>query len=161
VILRPARDDDVEALVDVQQPAAVVAFAHVFPQDTHPFPRAEIVARWREEVADPLVHVYLWTDDADGVQGFAATRGDELLHFGTALDTWGTGEAQQFHAALIDRWRTSDSGSPAQVRLRVLEENHRARRFYEKLGWQATDVRTHSPFAPYPVLIEYRLRLTD
>ena len=153
---RPATPDDVEAILDVQEPGAVLAFAHIFPQDEYPFPRTALAKRWREEIADPDTHVYVSTDAAGAVSGFAATRGEVLLHFGTAVATWGTGLARELHDAVLGELAGT---GVTRVRLHVLDENRRARRFYEKLGWRATGQRTRSPFAPYPALIEYGLAL--
>jgi RimJ/RimL family protein N-acetyltransferase len=155
VIVRPATPDDVEALVDVQERGAVLAFAHIFPQDAYPFPRARIVARWREEIADAGTRVYVATDEAGAVTGFAATRGSVLLHFGTAVETWGTGHAREFHDALLDTIAGTAPGGTTRVRLHVLEANGRARRFYEKLAWRPTGAIVRSPFPPHPVLVEY------
>jgi hypothetical protein len=100
MIIRTARDDDVDALLDVQEPAAVVGLAHIFPQDQYPCPREVVAARWRAEIADPAVNVYLCTAVDGSIDGFAAVKGHELLHFGTALPTWGTGLASRFHDTL-------------------------------------------------------------
>jgi putative acetyltransferase len=44
-----------------------------------------------------------------------------------------------------------------RIRLRVFEENHRARRFYEKSGWVSTGSTSRGQFPPFPVLLEYAL----
>lgn len=153
---RPATEADLPELVDRQEEAAVVAFAHVFPQDRYAFPRTAILERWRGELEDPAVGVYVSTDAAGRITGFAARRDDELLHFGTARDTWGTGLAADLHDALLATYEPALD----RIRLRVLEENPRGRRFWEKMGWQPTGSRSRSPFAPYPVLLEYDRQLT-
>lgn len=151
--LRLAEPADLPALLDVQEPASVRALAHIFPPDEHPFPRATIEARWAAEIVDPRVEAYV-IEQNGRIAGFAAVRGgDELLHFGTAVDTWGTGLAQNAHDRLLDRFTTG------RARLRVFEENRRARRFYEKLGWRETDRRTRTSFPPHPVLIGYERTL--
>ncbi len=155
VIVRRANAADIEALVDTQQEGAVASLANIFPQDQYPFPRSAVRKRWTEELDGPDTHVYISVDETGTVIGFAAARDNELLHFGTALRTWGTGAAQQLHAALLDELsRTATAGSD-HLRLRVFEENTRAQRFYEKLGWTETTQRTRSSFAPYAVLVEY------
>jgi RimJ/RimL family protein N-acetyltransferase len=83
----------------------------------------------------------------------AARRADEVLHFGTALETWGSGLATWLHDALL----TTYPPDVSQVRLRVFAGNHRARRFYEKLGWKETGVESRTSFPPHPTLLEYRL----
>lgn len=153
--LRPATEADLDELVGMQEVASVAALAHVFPQATHPFPRAAVLERWRTELADPATAVYVSTDDARRITGFAARRHDELLHFGTAIDTWGTGLASALHDGLLGTFPQEVS----LIRLRVFEENHRARRFWEKNGWRPTGRTSRSPFAPHPVLLEHELHL--
>lgn len=84
---------DLDRLIDVQEEGAVRGLAHIFPQDRHPFPRAGIRHRWAAEIADPAIRAYVIELGGDRIAGFAATRGDEFLHFGTAVDTWGSGLA--------------------------------------------------------------------
>lgn len=152
MILRRATANDVNALLDVQEPGAIEGLGHIFPQDRYPFPRDVLADRWQREIADPDTEVYLYTEDDGTVCGFAATRGDELLHFGTAVSTWGSGLASRFHDALLD---TMAAGSGPTVRLRVFDENRRARRFYEKHGWRPTGAVSRTRFPPHPQLLEY------
>ena len=155
IIVQEATADDLEALIEVQHAGAVVGLANIFPQDRYPFPREAVRRRWAEELDDPDTRVYVGVDEEGAVTGFAATRGNELLHFGTALHTWGTGTAQALHAAvLVELARTVAAGT-SHLRLRVFEANSRARRFYERLGWTETGHRTRSSFPPHAVLIEY------
>src|SRR6476661_5825958 len=71
---RVATVDDVEELVDVQEEAAVPAFGHIFDQDEHPFPRADVVDRWTAKILDDEHDVYVAVDEAGAIVGFAATR---------------------------------------------------------------------------------------
>jgi len=151
-VLRPAAPDDVPALVEVQRVGAVRGLGHIFPQDAHPFPRDEIESRWLGEIADPDIDAYVIVDAEGRIVGFAATRRDELLHFGTAVATWGSGLAAVAHDEVIGRLLAAGL---ARARLRVFEENRRARRFYEKLGWRETGQRSQTSFPPNPVLVEY------
>jgi RimJ/RimL family protein N-acetyltransferase len=159
VFLRAAQLGDLDELVAVQEEGAVTALAHIFPQESYPFPRAEVRDRWAREIADPAISAYVSTDAARGVTGFAATRGDELLHFGTAVATWGTGLAQQLHDAVLQELRRTGPGDADRIWLRVFEENRRARRFYEKLGWTLDGRRTRTSFPPHPVLLRYERTL--
>lgn len=155
-VLRPAGEGDLDALLLVQQEGAVLALSHIFPQDEHPFPRRAVRERWEGELADPDTNVYVVTDADGNVRGFAATRRDELLHFGTAVSTWGSGLARTAHDELLERLAGAGVGV---ARLRVFEENRRARRFYEKLGWSETGRRSNGSFPPHPVLLEYERSL--
>lgn len=143
---------DLPALMDVQHSGALQALAHIFPQDDYPFPRATIQSRWAAEIANPDVDVYVIEHDEGQIAGFAAIRDNELLHFGTAVETWGTGLAAAVYSQLIEQLAATGA---ANARLRVFEQNHRARRFYEKLGWRRTDRVSRTTFPPHPVLLEY------
>jgi len=145
---------EAEALVDLQMAASVVALAHIFPQEAHPFPRDDVLGRWRAELADPDVAVLVSIDEAGVMTGFGARRHAELLHFGTAPATWGSGLASDLHDALLATW---PSGT-GRLRLRVFRDNHRARRFWEKHGWEPTGESTRSPFEPRPLLLTYERR---
>ena len=144
---------DLDELVLVQERGAVAGLSNVFPQDRFPFPRAIIRGRWKEELQDPLISAYVATAAGGDIVGFAARRGDWVLHFGTAPETWGTGLASWMHDELVS---TFPSGA-LDLRLSVFVANGRARRFYEKLGWIATEARTRTSFPPYPALMEYVL----
>ena len=148
---RRAVAEDLKDLVAVQEAAAVAGLAHIFPQDQYPFPREAVLQRWTAELADPKTAVYICTDETRRIIGFAARREDELLHLGTALHTWGSGLAVELHDALL----ASFPETVTHCRLRVFTENHRARRFYEKLGWSSTGEVTRSTFPPYAELVTY------
>ena len=146
---------DVPEVLAVQEPGAVLSLGDVFPQDTHPFPADDIGQRWRQEIADPRKDCYVVLHHGT-VAGFAAIRGDEFLHFGTAVEHWGTGLAQAAHDAVLDVMRTH---GVRRAWLRVFTGNGRGRRFYEKLGWQPTGDVSRTSFAPHPELLRYELRL--
>ena len=157
LVMRRTRPSDLGALVEMQRVAAVAGLGHIFPQRDHPFPSEEIRSRWESEIADPGLRCYVVVSAHQdrGVLGFAALRGAELLHFGTALQTWGSGLAVRFHDALIATY----DAETTLLFARVFEENVRARRFYEKLGWQCTGVRTATSFPPNPTLVRYERSL--
>lgn len=155
VALRVMRDADVPAVVSIQEPASIVGLASVFPQDEFPFPRQDVARRWREEIAEAGTECFVVLEEG-AVVGFAAIRGEELLHFGIAIERWGSGIAQQAHDALIDAMRYH---GVSRAWLRVFTGNARGRAFYEGLGWRPTGERTHSTFAPNPELLRYELDL--
>jgi RimJ/RimL family protein N-acetyltransferase len=148
------RVSDVPAVLDVQEPAAVAGLSAVFPQDRHPFPREAIEARWRDEVADPRIACFV-VEHAGRVAGFAAIEGDEVLHFGTALDTWGSGLATTAHDELVEHLR---AGGVVRPRLFAYAGNARGRRFWEKHGWRSTGETARGSFPPYAELLAYELR---
>jgi RimJ/RimL family protein N-acetyltransferase len=152
---RPLAHADLDALIDLQEIGAIAALSHIFPQDRYPFQRDVIKERWRTEIDDPDVRAFAFVGDHDSLAGFAATKHNELFHFGTALELWGTGAAGELHAHVVaDLVRNNGSEF---FWLRVFEENLRARRFYEKLGWRLFGTHTQTTFAPHPYLVEYRI----
>jgi RimJ/RimL family protein N-acetyltransferase len=60
--------------------------------------------------------------------------------------------AADAHNAIV---RALVAEGTTQAWLRVFEDNHRARRFYEKLDWQSTGQRSATSFPPHPVLLTY------
>jgi GNAT superfamily N-acetyltransferase len=155
MLLRAARVSDVPSLVAMQEIAAVAGLGHIFPQDQYPFPAQAIATDWIEEIGRPDIDAFV-AARAGRIDGFAALRADELLHFGTALDTWGTGLAAALNNELLAR--LTESGHPSAW-LRVFDDNHRARRFYEKMGWHATAATSHGEYPPYPPLTHYEISL--
>ncbi len=142
---------DVEKVLDLEHAGATIAFAAIFDQERHPFPRDAVRERWRAEMADPRIECLVVEADGE-VAGFVALRGVELLHFGTAPGTWGSGLAS---AALQHAERRMSAGGVQRAWLWVMEDNARARRFYERCGWTRVEGRSQSAYAPYPALLRY------
>lgn len=95
------------------------ALAAVFPQDRYPFPRDDLRDRWKREIHDPHIGCYV-IEQGDRIAGFVAVRGDELLHFGVAVDIWGSGLASVAHDETIAMLANNDVRS---ARLRAFEAN--------------------------------------
>jgi RimJ/RimL family protein N-acetyltransferase len=151
VTFRPARESDLEELTAVQRDTSVPALAEVFPQETHPFPFDDVLQRWREELADPGIAVYVSTGDDGRITGFAARRDDEILHFGVAVDEWGSGLAAGLLADLLATYPPEVT----RIRLRAFEGNPRGRAFWEKHGWRLTGGSSRSGFPPHALLLDY------
>lgn len=113
-----------------------------------------ILAGWRAEISDPEVEDYVAVSDSGRTVGFAATAGSELLHFGTAIGTWGDGTASALHDVVVGLLRSRE-GQPS---LFVFADNGRGRRFYDKHGWQPSGATRTGTFPPYPLLLEYTLQ---
>ena len=129
----------------------------VFPQGEFPFSTEAIRHRWEQELADPDIECFVILDADLSVAGFAAVQGNLLLHFGTALGLWGSGLAGAAHGEVLAYWRAEGYW---RGWLRVLEHTLRARRFYERCGWQQKGDRDRSGFAPFPMLLTYEVDLS-
>ncbi|MBS2939038.1 GNAT family N-acetyltransferase [Nocardioides sp. J2M5] len=152
-LLRDMRPDDVAAVMAVQEPASIAGLSVVFPQDRYPFPREVLAERWRSEIAEPGIECYVVLRE-DRVAGFAATRGSEVMHFGIAVDEWGSGLAVAAHDELVRRLRAAGAERPW---LCVYAANPRGRAFWEKLGWVHTGERRRGPLPPHAELLTYAL----
>lgn len=147
--------DDIPAVLDVQQPAAVAGLSEVFPQDEYPFPRQAIAERWLAEVGDRDTSCFVICREGQ-VAGFAAVRSDEVLHYGVALEEWGSGLASTAYDELVDVLRHRGL---SRARLRVYAANPRGRRFWEKHGWRPTGESSRGSMPPHAELLTYELVL--
>ncbi|MDR6117918.1 ribosomal protein S18 acetylase RimI-like enzyme [Aeromicrobium sp. SORGH_AS981] len=142
--LRPAAEGDEGLLASIEQAANTDALAHVFAP---PYPWAAVRDRWAERVAATSVAAFVVVVDGVGV-GYLAHDRTTLLHLGVVARHRGTGLADAVLAQV-----------PAHVdRLWVLEENVRARRFYERHGWRPDGRTGTSEYPPHPVELGYTRR---
>jgi diamine N-acetyltransferase len=156
VRVRAARPEEAEVLLGIQQAASVAALGHIFPPTRYPFPAGPVRERWRAALgrAEGGVLVAEREGLPVGVVQIAPERLDGLFVLPCA---WGSGVADRLHDAAVQRLRGWDCG---RCRLSVLEENHRARRFYERRGWRLDGRRTRTPFPPHPPMVGYTLTLS-
>lgn len=154
-VLRPLRPDDLDFLIEIERAGAIAGLGHIFPQEGNPFPTEQVRARWAEEIDDPTVDCFAVIHEGE-LAGFAATQGDQFLHFGTRIDSWGSGLAGRPHDEVVEHLVRQGH---QRAWLRVFEENRRAIAFYLRRGWVATEHMSRSTFAPYPVLRRFELDL--
>ncbi len=137
------------ALRDLEREASRTGLAHIFGPD-RPFPDDDVLARWRIVLDNPAV-VTLIDEDESGPVGYAAYGDGWLHHLGLVPRLWGSGRADLLHTLVLDG--LSARGADTAY-LWVLVDNHRARSFYERRGWQDTGVREPEVFEPYPVKMQ-------
>jgi GNAT superfamily N-acetyltransferase len=141
-MVRDARADDAAAIARVHTRSWQAGYAHAFPEKAlraiSVERRAEFWARWLAAPA-PRAAILVAEVDAD-VAGFAsvgaAREGDdstgELYAIYVDPDRWGTGVGRALIAGAEARLRAA---SFREAILWVLDDNPRARRFYEAAGW--------------------------
>ena len=154
-MIRGARADEAELLAGIQRDASVAAFAHVFPPERYPYPIDDVRQRWEEALASPEIKVVVAEEDGAAVGG-AGYRDEWLDGLYVVPGYWGKGVGVELHDHVLDRLR--ERGSP-QCHLWVLEENHRARRFYQRRGWQENGTTRVVPFPPNPIDVGYTIEL--
>jgi ribosomal protein S18 acetylase RimI-like enzyme len=147
--IRAGAQEDASAIAEVHIASWQRAYAHVVPRDVlygDEFlqNRRSLWDAWRFH---PGQRVAVSTD-ADAIVGFAAygpervrrpghTGRGELYSFYFHPDVWGTGAASALLDHVDERLRAE--GFDEAV-LWVLEDNPRARAFYERHGWTASGI---------------------
>jgi GNAT superfamily N-acetyltransferase len=154
-VIRGARPDEAELLAEIQRDASVAGFAHIYPPERYPYPMDDVRQRWVEALADPEMAVVL-AEERGEATGAAGYRADWLDGLYVVPDYWGRGVGPELHDHVLNRLRAR--GSP-QCHLWVLEENHRARRFYEQRGWRPNGTSRVVPFPPNPLDVGYTIEL--
>ena len=175
--IRPATPEDADGITDVQVASWRAGYAHVFPRsvlyaDDFDSSRRKFWTTWRfapgHRLAvavqpgrggadDQIVGFSSYGPERERARGFTG-RG-ELWAFYLRPEVWGSGLADE----LIDHTelRLKAEGFATAV-LWVLEDNPRARAFYERRGWQATGIGAE--FDEYCDVsvpeVEYRKELT-
>jgi GNAT superfamily N-acetyltransferase len=144
-VIRPSGRDEAETHFAVQRAACIDAFPDIFPPDLYPFPDDAVRERWLNASGTVLVV------ERDGtVAGVAAVESCWLNGFYVIPAYWGTGVAEELHAAAVAL--QPDCG---ELRLWVLEGNRRARRFYEKHGWLQNGETRVVEYPPHPIDVGY------
>ena len=147
--LRRATAEDAADLAAIQEEASKAGVPHVYPPELYPFPRDAVQERWRIYTA---AGGWATRDDA----GFVAVDGDWLEAMYVRPAAWGSGLADELHAAALDQLRAHGA---VRARLWVLALNGRARRFYERHGWRADGTERVVEFPPHPIDLGYALDL--
>ena len=127
--------------------------AHVFPPERFPFPGDDVLARWALVLEEPGCDVIVVDGGEPGhLAAFAAYDDTTLRLLAVHPDRWGRGIAS---AAIGAALHAMELHGGSEASLWCLEENHRARRLYEHLGWRPTDDRGEAPWPPHPAEMRY------
>lgn len=151
-MFREATIEDLSSLRDLERVANLVGLSHVFPPERHPFPDGDVLARWALVLDEPGVDVLVQDSGAGGIDLFAAYDDRSLRHLAVHPDRWGDGLASTAIETVI---RAMARRGTTVAELWCLEENRRARRLYEFLGWRPTTDRQRAPWPPHPTEMRY------
>jgi GNAT superfamily N-acetyltransferase len=152
-VLRDAEANEARPLAELQERSSVAALTHVFPPELYPYPREAIVARWAGALEDAGVRVVVAEVESDPV-GLGCIRHEWLDGLYVVPERWGTGLAEKLHDMAVEIARELGS---VRFHLWVLEENARARRFYERRGWRENRQTRVVPFPPNPLDVGHTL----
>ena len=165
--VRPARVDDAAAIAETHVRTWQAAYEHVFGAERLAALDLEArTANWQRWLRDPEPrwHVFVAEEENGRVVAFATLgegreRGDEAeLYAIYALpEAWGSGAGPALMAAALEALR--EDGFRAAI-LWVLEDNPRARRFYEREGWAPDGARREGEHLGIEVAeVRYRIDL--
>jgi GNAT superfamily N-acetyltransferase len=153
VTLRLATRDDAPAIAALHAESWRFAYRGAYSDEYLDGPVFEERSRvWSKRLASASANQYVvLAEDHGALIGFACAYGDDDARWGTLLDNLhvrpdphGQGIGRRLLAAVADWCCTEHAGSG--LYLWVLEQNARARRFYESLG--AKDVERKSSVPP-------------
>jgi len=155
-MFREATVEDLPALLDLEREANLAGLGHVFPAERYAFPDDDVLARWALVLDEPGVRVIVRDSDparqGAGIDVLAAYDEHSLRHLAVHPDLWGRGLASTVIETVL---RAMDARGTTVAGLWCLEENHRARRLYEYLGWRAAEDRRPAPWPPHPTEMRY------
>jgi GNAT superfamily N-acetyltransferase len=151
--IREARSDEGPALAAVQERASVAALGHIFPPELYPYPREAVHVRWAVALAERDTRTLIAVSDDEPV-GAALVSKEWLEGLYVIQDRWGTGLAGELHDRALDVVR--ELGCEC-CHLWVLEDNARARSFYERRGWRENGTTRVVEYPPNPLDVGYTL----
>jgi GNAT superfamily N-acetyltransferase len=162
VPVRRAHAGDAAALGEIHVRTWQTAYEHVFGAERLAAMRPERrTEQWRRWLADD-VDAWVFEDEAGSVVGFVwigdsreAPDEGELFAIYVLPDAWGSAAGRELMAVGRNALRAA---FPTSI-LWVLEDNPRARRFYEREGWELDGGRKEDELLGVTVA-EVRYRLT-
>lgn len=149
-MVRRGDAEDLELVFAIQREASLAGFANVFPPIQFPYPDEAIREALREQLEE-MENVVLIDDKG---RGFALVGHGWLQRLHVRKHAWGTGVAQELHAAALEALREQGAKSAS---LWCLAKNSRARRFYEKHGWRLNGNERIVEFPPHPTEVGYSI----
>lgn len=162
--MRRARPDDAAAIAEVHARTWQAAYDHVFGAERLAERRPD-VARWNRILSNERVTVHV-ADDGGRVVAFVSvgpSRDEdaeaELYAIYALPEAWGTGTG---HALMQSGLAVLRAAGYRDAILYVLEDNPRARRFYEREGWALDGGTKRDEFLGVGVTeLRYRLVLRE
>lgn len=164
--IRLATAEDADAIARVQERGWQAAYRHVFPVEQLDRGGFIYPSRWRERLLRPPRGWTTFVAERDGsVVGFASvgpSRDElglgELFAIYVDPDAWSTGTGR----ALLSQGEEQLCGQYTVATLWVLEDNPRARSFYERAGWAPDGARkAEDRWGVRAPEVRYRKRLSQ
>jgi GNAT superfamily N-acetyltransferase len=143
--IRASGGEEAELHFALQCAASLAGLSHIYPPDQFPYPDAAVRERWRTFRGGVIV-----AEQDGAAAGLAAIEACWLHGLYVVPEAWGTGVAVALHDAAL-----AALPDCPEVKLWVLEENRRARHFYEKHGWRQNGETRVVEYPPRPLDVGY------
>lgn len=154
--VRSPTPQDAARIAEVHIAAWRTAYADVMPADyLAGLDAVRLAERWTEDILEPATGVTNLVGEIDGTIQAISTVGPfrdhaliddpsgELWMINAHPDAFGTGIATTLHRWALDQLRSDGHHRAA---LWVVDDNPRARRFYEREGWALDPARKEDTF---------------
>jgi GNAT superfamily N-acetyltransferase len=157
VTVRPAEVGDAEGFVHAYEASWDAAMGAIAGRPLDDFASfEERLASFRAGVEHPRPDACVWVAERGReVVGVAVRVGSELQALYVVPESWGTGVANRLTDAALTSMREAGA---TEATLWVVEANARARRFYEREGWQPTGETRDSQLGPAE--LQYRRQVS-
>jgi GNAT superfamily N-acetyltransferase len=162
--VRRARREDAPAIAEVHVRTWQAAYRDVLPVDRlDAITVGQRIPLWERLLANPAQTTFV-AEAGDRIVAFVNVGPSrepdaegELYAIYALPEAWGTGTASELMSAALAALRTAGH---ANAVLWVLEDNPRARRFYEREGWAVDGTRKQEQFLGSDVAeVRYAIRL--
>lgn len=153
VSVRVAAERDAPILAGLHRSVALHAYADIFPADAPPPELAQLITDWTARIGPerPPEQACFVAHAHEAIVGVVCAgpapdspSTGHLSRLYVEQTQWGRGIGRLLHDHAIAHLRAHEFASAT---LWVLEKNHRARRWYERLGWRLTGARV-TTYAP-------------
>jgi GNAT superfamily N-acetyltransferase len=131
MVIRIADSGDLDTLIDIQEKANLESLSGIFGPE-HPLPTRKIALRWRAAFARPGNRVAVCERDGR-VVGVTMVSQPWLHALHVLPEHWGRGVGAALHDDALAAIRAAGA---QEALLRTFARNIRARRFWEKHGWE-------------------------
>ncbi len=168
--VRSPTPQDAARMAEVHIAAWRTAYAEVMPPDyLAGLDQGRLTERWTEDITDPAAGVTNLVGVIDRTIQAIATVGPfrdhesfddpsgELWMINAHPEAFGTGIAKALHRRALDQLRSDGHHRAA---LWVVDDNARARRFYEREGWTLDPARKEDAFGDRKIVeVRYSISL--
>jgi len=151
MVIRVAESGDLDTLIDIQEKANLASLSPIFGPE-HPLPTRKIALRWRDAFARPE-NRFVLCERAGRLVGVTMAAPPWLHALQVLPEHWGRGVGAALHDDALAAIRAAGA---QEALLRTFAGNTRARRFWEKHGWEqipGSTLRHQDP--PHAELLVY------